>query len=81
MEDHEPAGGHMVRVVLNLSTVEDSDNLDNKGGGKRYDGATQIWINSESREDQALPYQEGRKGFEERRIWWEDLNWSMDGII
>jgi hypothetical protein len=42
VEDHEPAGGHMVRVVLNLSTVEDSDNLDNKGGGKRYDGATQI---------------------------------------
>ena len=26
----------MVRVILNLSTEEDSDNLGEKGGGKRY---------------------------------------------
>ena len=29
----------MVCVVLNLSTEEDSDNLGEKGGGKRYHGA------------------------------------------
>ena len=32
----------MVHVVLNLSTEEDSDNLGEKGGGKRYYGATPI---------------------------------------
>jgi hypothetical protein len=32
----------MVCVVLNLSTEEDSDNLGEKGGGKRYHGATPI---------------------------------------
>ena len=40
-------GDIMVRVVLNLSTEEDSDNLGEKGGGKRYYGATPIWINGE----------------------------------
>ena len=40
-------GDIMVRVVLNLSTEEDSDNLGKKGGGKRYYGATPIWINGE----------------------------------
>jgi len=32
----------MVCVVLNLSTEEDSVNLGEKGGGKRYYGATPI---------------------------------------
>ena len=54
MEDHKSAekafwGDSMVCVVLNLSsTEEDSDNLGNKGGGKRYYGTiTPIWINGE----------------------------------
>ena len=44
----------MVCVVLNLITEEDSDNLGEKGGGKRYYGTTPIGVNGESREDQAL---------------------------
>ena len=60
MEDHEPAGGllrgYLVCADLKLST-EDSDNLGEKGGGKRYYGATQIGINGERREDQALSRQ------------------------
>jgi hypothetical protein len=32
----------MVSVFLNHSTEDESDNLDKKGGGKRYYGATPI---------------------------------------